>query len=60
MASASVQEILRNIAVKGFWKLDDPAIGRRIDAMLRTGFHIKTVDGLELCEASTFNNQVSD
>lgn len=54
------KEQLREIILKhGFYHQQDFIAGKRVDEMSDRGFPFKTDDGLNLCKASTFDNEVS-
>ncbi|KAK7407903.1 hypothetical protein QQX98_009914 [Neonectria punicea] len=57
MALASSDDILRTIKEKGYWLLNDSNIGKRADGTLKPRIDLQTVEALELCKVSTFDNE---
>ncbi|KAH8707833.1 hypothetical protein HC256_009998 [Beauveria bassiana] len=46
---------LRNAVINdGFWTIEDETIGKTLDELVNSGFHIQTVPGMELCNAAVF------
>lgn len=57
---ALTKEQLREIILKhGFYHQQDFIAGKRVDEISERGFPLKTDEGLNLCKASTFDNEVS-
>lgn len=58
MAAISSNEILRTIRKNGYWVSDNPAIGKRVDAVLIPRIDLQTAEALELLKASAFDDEV--
>ena len=57
--SLSTEQLRRAILDHGFCYQPDPVVGERVTEMQQNGFPFKTVEGLDFCKLSTFDDKVS-
>ena len=55
----SVEQLIRDMKVDGFFLLKDAAKGSEAEGFARKHFPITTVEGLEFCKVHTFGDPVS-
>lgn len=57
--AAGIDDLRNAVINDGFWTIEDETIGKTLDELVSSGFHIQTVPGMALCKAAVFSNKVS-
>ncbi len=55
----TIEHSKKTILQHGFYHQQDLITGKQVDDISEKGFPFKTEEGLDLCKANTFNNEVS-
>jgi len=56
--AAGTDDLRNAVTNDGFWTIEDETIGKTLDELVNSGFHIQTVPGMELCNAAVFGNKL--
>lgn len=57
--ASSIDDLRKAIIEDGFWTVEDDKIGKTLDDLVDSGFHIQTLEGMDLCNVAVFGNKVS-
>jgi hypothetical protein len=59
LMAPTIDGIREEILQKGFWAQEDADIGKSVDAIVRIHYNTQTEEGMDLCKAAAFKNEVS-
>jgi hypothetical protein len=58
MSSTPATDISQAITERGFWAQQDATLGEAVDAIVQTGFQLKSEPGMRLCQVAFLQKEV--
>lgn len=56
--ASSIDDLWKTIIEDGFWTVEDEKLGKTLGELVDSGFHIQTIENIDLYKAAMFDNKI--